>query len=61
MLTPDGNGKVLAAGMMQGANRLVSNCGSVRDGGKNKCGKGVFFTSMRTIVRGIPGGSLVTG
>jgi hypothetical protein len=60
VLTTAGDGKVRAAGMIQAVDHYVSNCGSVHDGGGNKCGTGVLFTSMRTIVHGIPGGSLVT-
>ncbi|MGX4691542.1 hypothetical protein [Streptomyces sp. JNUCC 63] len=60
VLTPAGDGKVRAAGMIQGVDRFVSNCGSVHDPDGAKCGKGVLFTSMRTIVKGIPGGSLAT-
>ncbi len=61
VLTPDGKGKVRAAGMIQAVDALVSNCGSLNYSPHVKCGKGVLFTSMRTIVRGIPGGQLVHG
>jgi hypothetical protein len=61
VLTLAGAGRVHAAGMDQGHDLGVSNCGSVHDLGSNTCGRGVFFTSMRTIVNSISGASLVTG
>lgn len=63
VLFPTGatTGQVEAVGMIQAVNQYVSNCGSAYDGGSNKCGTGVFFTSMRTIVNSISGASLVTG
>ncbi|GIF08981.1 chymotrypsin family serine protease [Actinoplanes siamensis] len=52
---------VKAVGMIQAAGAALSNCGDVRDGGGNVCSATVYFTGMRTIVRGVSGTSLVTG
>lgn len=58
--------RVRAVGMIQafvGSQATGSFCGRVHDTGSdanpNICSDGVLFTSMRTIVSGIPGGSLV--
>ncbi|MFB6841300.1 DNRLRE domain-containing protein [Streptomyces sp. NPDC056361] len=59
VLTLAGNGKVYAAGMIQGGDKPVRSCGpSALTMGA--CGKGVLFSSMRTVVRSISGASLVT-
>lgn len=60
VITPNGTG-VNATGMIQAGDDPVSNCGPVHDGGGNVCGKGVYFSSMVTIVNSISGGALVTG
>ena len=59
-----GGTQVRAAGMIQayaGTYTTGSGCGPVRFAGNNRCSPGVLFTSFRTIVNGISGGSLVTG
>ncbi len=48
-------------GMLFAPETEISYCGPVYDDGGNRCSAGVLFTSMRTIVNGISGGSLVTG
>lgn len=60
--------QVKAVGMIQAVSGYEATgpfCGSVHDVGPdaapNICGDTVFFSSMRTIVNGIPGGSLVHG
>ena len=60
--------RVRAAGMIQaysGSVAIGSFCGPVRfegtDADPNICSDGVLFTSMRTIVNGIPGSRLVHG
>lgn len=60
--------RVRAVGMIQGwsgSRAEGSFCGPVRDPGPvaspNICSDGVLFTKMRTIVDGIPGGSLLRG
>jgi len=60
VITLAGAGRVSAAGMIQAVNLVVANCGPVRDPG-NTCGRGVLFSSMRTVVNNISGASLVTG
>lgn len=55
--------RVRAAGMIQGwvggSTGTGALCGPVHDAGSNICADNVLFTSMRTIVSWIPGGSLV--
>lgn len=60
VITLNGTG-VNAAGMIQGWSDQVSNCGPVHDLGSNICGRGVYFTSMVTIVNSISGGALLVG
>jgi hypothetical protein len=66
VLVPMGGGypsNIGAAGMIQavdGTPMYGSSCGPVYDAGNNICTTAVLFTSMRTIVNGIPGASLVT-
>lgn len=50
---------VNAAGMIQGVDKFVSNCGPVHDLPNNACGTGVFFSSMYTIVSTTPGAELL--
>ncbi|MGX6605990.1 hypothetical protein ACWKSP_28255 [Micromonosporaceae bacterium Da 78-11] len=62
MFTTAGTGKVSAVGMIQavptGSGYATSSPRRVSTG---VCARGVYFTAMRTIVRGLPGTSLVTG
>ncbi len=63
-LASTSSGQVRAAGMIQGflgAGMTGSACGAVYDAGGNKCSTNVLFSSMRTVVNGIPGASLRTG
>ncbi|MFF0484863.1 DNRLRE domain-containing protein [Streptomyces sp. NPDC004435] len=59
VLTLAGDGKVYAAGMIQGVDKFVGSCGPSAIN-RGMCGKGVLFSSMRTVVRSISGASLVT-
>jgi hypothetical protein len=52
-------GQVRAAGMIQAGTNANMNCGPSYVSAP--CGIDVYFTSMRTIVDGIPGASLLTG
>lgn len=64
VIYPGANNTVWAAGMIQaiaGTLHTGSWCGPVRDAGSNLCSNTVLFTSMRTIVNGLPGSSLYTG
>lgn len=60
VITLAGTGRVHAVGMDQGHDLGVSSCGSAHDAGSNTCGRGIFFTSMRTIINSMSGSSLVT-
>ncbi|MFG1603492.1 hypothetical protein [Actinoplanes sp. NPDC049265] len=53
--------RVNAVGMIQAVGWPLASCGSIRDGGRNICSNDVYFTAMSTIIRTIPGASLVTG
>ncbi|HEX6499846.1 MAG TPA: hypothetical protein VF054_12555 [Micromonosporaceae bacterium] len=63
-LTNTSSGQVRAAGMIQGftgTGMTGSACGPAYDYGSNLCSTNVLFSSMRTVVNSISGGSLLTG